>query len=502
MAMQSQSLPVTMHLVPRTPLPSAHEIGKQPVSRRKHLSRAEYAAKHGADPAHIAAVQQFAKANQLQVTDTNPVHRTVSVSGTIPNLEKAFKTKIQDVTVDGAQYKQNTAPITIPDNLKNIVTGVFGLDNRPIAKRHVSVPKSLPTSFTPPQVAGFYQFPQGTGKGQTVALIELGGWYSPAQLDAYWAKLGIAPAPNVSSVSVNGASNDPTPDNPTEAHESGEVQLDIEVVGSVAPGANIVVYFAPNTNQGFIAAVNAAIHDTANNPNIISISWGGAELGWSSQAMQTMDSSFQAAASLGISVFAAAGDSGSADGTSGTYVNFPASSPHCTACGGTSIQVSNGAITSEVVWNDGNGSATGGGVSDFFPLPSWQGNCNVPNSPNTNKPGRGVPDIAANADPKTGYQIQVNGASEVAGGTSAVAPLWAALTAIINESLGAAVGFWNPQLYGAVNSASALNPITEGNNITNNSTSQWLAGPGWNPCTGLGSPNGNAILAALKSNAG
>lgn len=499
MATQPQSLPVTVHLVPRTPLPSVYEIYKQPVTARKYLSRADYAAKHGADPAHIAAVEQFAKTNQLDVTGTNPVQRTVSLSGTMANLEKAFKTKIQNVTVDGAQYQQNATPITLPDNLKNIVTGVFGLDNRPIAKRHTNSAPPAQLSYTPPQVAGFYQFPQGTGQGQTVALIELGGGYSPTQLDAYWSSLGITSPPNVSSVSVDKATNNPAD---PEQQSVTEVQLDIEVVGSVAPGANIVVYFAPNNFKSWIDAVNAAIHDTTNTTNIISMSWANAESQWTREAMDTMDIVFQAAAVLGISVFTTAGDLGSSDGLPGTNVNFPASSPHCTACGGTSIQVSGSTITSEVVWNDGNGNATGGGVSAHFRLPHYQRNCNVPLSPATQKPGRGVPDIAADADPNTGYQIQVNGTPDGGvGGTSAVAPLWAALTAIINESLGTPVGFWNPQLYGVINSAGALNPITQGNNITNGSTDQWVAGPGWNPCTGLGSPNGNAILAALKSNA-
>jgi len=292
------------------------------------------------------------------------------------------------------------------------------------------------------------------------------------------------------SVSVDGGQNAPT----TPDSADGEVALDIEVAGGIAPGAKIVVYFAPNTDAGFLDAITTAIHDTTNNPSVLSISWGQAESGWTSQAMQTMDSAFQAAASLGVTVCAAAGDSGSSDGMQdgNAHVDFPASDPYVLGCGGTSLKGTNRAITSEVVWNDNaTTSATGGGVSDFFAAPSWQGQANVPPSVNPGgRVGRGVPDVAGDADPQTGYQVLVDGQSSVFGGTSAVAPLWAGLIALINQQLGKPVGYLNPTIY-QIPQDSAFRDIVQGNN------GSYTAGQGWDACTGLGTPDGAKLLAAL-----
>jgi kumamolisin len=294
----------------------------------------------------------------------------------------------------------------------------------------------------------------------------------------------------VSSVSVDGATNAPV-GNPDSA--DGEVGLDIEVAGAVANGAKIVAYFAPNTDQGFLDAITTAIHDTTNNPTIISISWGGPESTWTAQALTNFDTAFADAATLGITVCVAAGDNGSSDGvTDGlAHVDFPASSPHVLACGGTSLSASGTKISSETVWNDGaQGGATGGGISDSFALPSWQQGAGVPPSVNAGaRVGRGVPDVAGDADPETGYTTLIDGQSGVIGGTSAVAPLWAGLTALINQKTGTKLGFFNPQLYAA--GKTALNDITIGNN------GSYAAGPGWDACSGLGSPNGTKLVAAL-----
>jgi kumamolisin len=294
----------------------------------------------------------------------------------------------------------------------------------------------------------------------------------------------------VSSVSVDGAANAPTGD-PNSA--DGEVALDIEVAGALAPGAKIVAYFGPNTDQGFLDAITTAIHDTTNAPSIVSISWGGPESTWTAQALSSFDAAFADAATLGITVCVAAGDNGSSDGvTDGeAHVDFPASSPHVLACGGTSLAASGATIESETVWNDGSqGGATGGGISGTFGLPAWQQNAGVPPSVNPGAPvGRGVPDVAGNADPQTGYVTLVDGQSGVIGGTSAVAPLWAALTALLNEQSGASLGFLNAQLYAQTTS---LNDITVGNN------GAYSAGPGWDACTGLGSPNGTLLAASLS----
>ena len=279
---------------------------------------------------------------------------------------------------------------------------------------------------------------------------------------------------------------------PTPNSADGEVQLDIEVVGSVAPGAKIAVYFAPNTSQGFQDALTTAIHDATNKPSVISISWGSAESTWTAQAMTAFDSAAQDAAALGVTICAASGDSGSSDGvTDGSnHVDFPASSPHILACGGTSLTSSNGKITSETVWNDGaQGGAGGGGFSNQFPLPAWQASANI-------KPpaggGRGVPDVSGDADPETGYKVLVDGESLVIGGTSAVAPLWSGLIALLNQKLGKPLGFLQPAIYALPATADAFHDITSGSN------GAFSAGPGWDAASGLGSPSGENLLQALS----
>jgi kumamolisin len=336
-------------------------------------------------------------------------------------------------------------------------------------------------------VAQAYQWPATAGgAGQTIAIIELGGGYRQADLTTYFQSLNLTP-PAITAVSVDKGKNAPT----TSSSADGEVMLDIEVAASVAPGAKIVCYFCPNTDQGFTDAISTAIHDTTNNPSVISISWGGPESSWTAQAMTALDAACQSAAALGITITVAAGDNGSTDGATGNNVDFPASSPHVLACGGTKLDANGSTLVSEVVWNElaVNDGATGGGVSNVFPLPSWQANANVP-APAVAGGGRGVPDVSADADPNTGYQIRVDGQDTVIGGTSAVAPLWAGLVAVANQQLGAKVGFLQPAIY-AAKAAGAFNDVTQGNN------GAFSAGPGWDACTGLGSPIASVLIPLL-----
>jgi kumamolisin len=269
--------------------------------------------------------------------------------------------------------------------------------------------------------------------------------------------------------------------------------LDIEVAGAIAPGASIVVYFAPNTDAGFRDSISTAVHDAKNKPSVISISWGGPESAWTAQSMTAMDEAIQAGAAMGVTVCVASGDNGSDDGVGdgADHADFPASSPHALACGGTRLQAANGSITSETVWNDGaNGGAGGGGVSSFFQVPSYQEGLNVTRTHGATAPlrMRGVPDICGDADPQTGYDVRVDGNDTIIGGTSAVAPLWAGLIARINAAKASPVGFINPALY---SHPGALRDITQGNN------GSFAASPGWDACTGLGSPNGQKVADAV-----
>ncbi len=295
----------------------------------------------------------------------------------------------------------------------------------------------------------------------------------------------------MTSVSVDHATNAPTG---SANGPDGEVMLDIEVAGSIAPGARIVAYFSPNTDAGFLNAVTTAIHDTVNTPDVISISWGGPESTWEPATMTQFDEAFQSAATLGITVCIASGDDGSSDGVaSGTHVDFPASSPHALACGGTSLRAHGNAIASETVWNDGTqGGASGGGVSAMFTVPAYQAGLHA--ELGTKREAlkmRGVPDVSGDADPDTGYNVIVDGTSTQIGGTSAVAPLWASLIARANARSGSTAGFINTAVYAAA--PAPFNDITSGTN------GAYAATSGWDACTGLGSPKGTAIATLVAA---
>ena len=500
----NETVDVTIRLRSRAgkkPIVNAAEFTK-PIEKRIILSRKEFEQRHGADPDSIALVESFARQHKLLVKEESPARRTVILSGPVSAMNEAFGVELKEYEHPSGRYRGRTGLVHLPAELHNIVEGVFGLDNRPQAKPHFRRRQgrggvraaAVSLSYTPIQVAALYNFPTGVdGAGECIALIELGGGYNVTDLSNYWSQLKLPETPTVSAVSVGNGSNNPTgdPNGP-----DGEVMLDIEVSGSIAPAAKIVVYFAENTDAGFLNAITTAVHDSTNNPSVVSISWGGPESSWTQQAMTSMDEAFQSAAAMGVTVCVAAGDDGSTDGvTDGlNHVDFPASSPNVLACGGTELVASGNAITSETVWNElaNNEGATGGGISDAFPLPSWQTGAGVPPSANPNhNVGRGVPDVAGDADPTTGYVTLVDGNPDVIGGTSAVAPLWAGLIALINESIGKSAGFINPLLYKSASTAADFNDITSGNN------GAYSAGPGWDACTGLGSPIGIQVAIAL-----
>jgi kumamolisin len=451
------------------------------------ITREEFAARYAASRDDVERVEAFAQQFDLTIVGVDLPRRTIAIAGTIASMNEAFGTTLKLYECEQGPYRGRSGPLYLPADLKDIVMGVFGLDNRPQAqvrcRRHrriVGDAAAGDTSFTPPQIAKLYQFPASlTGMGQTVAIIELGGGYKTADLRTYFSGLGLR-TPSVTAISVDGGRNAPAGD-PNSA--DGEVLLDIEVVGAIAPSVKIAVYFAPNTDRGFLDAITTAVHDTVRKPAIVSISWGGPESSWTKQALTAFDQAFEDAATLGVTVCCASGDSGSSDGVADglAHVDFPASSPHALACGGTRV----------AVWNGGaNGGASGGGVSDMFALPAYQQSANVPVSVNPSRfKGRGVPDVAGDADPATGYEVHVDGQDVVFGGTSAVAPLWSALVALINQSRGKPLGFLNPTLYAL--GAKGFHDTTVGNN------GAYQARAGWDPCTGLGSANGAVLLKTL-----
>ncbi len=465
------------------------------ILRRKHaaprsvaiqLSHEDFAATHGCDIADIQAVESFAAEHHFTVDRVDIAARTVKLSGNLHYLAEAFGASLELRKSGENTYRTRSGSLSIPTEINGIVIGILGFDQRPVARTHHQVlTRAGQSSYTPGQVAKAYNFPSNTGTGQTIAIIELGGGYNQSDLATYWRQVGVSNVA-VTAIGVEGSTNAPTGD-PGSA--DGEVALDIEVVGAIAPAARIAVYFTDNTDQGFLDGINAAIHDRVRKPSVISISWGGPESSWTPQAMNAFNGAFHDAALLGISVCVAAGDNGSDDGVGdgSNHVDFPASSPWVLACGGTRLHANGGTIMSETVWNDGaEGGATGGGISAHFSTPLYQ------KSIKSASAGRGVPDVAGDADPESGYLIIVDGQSGVIGGTSAVAPLWSALIALFNEELGRNVGWLHPYLYGAATKVNALRDITQGNN------GSFSANKGWDACTGLGTPNGQALLAVLK----
>jgi kumamolisin len=488
------SVEMTLVLRRKAPLPD-------PVTSPR-LSREELAASYGADEADIELVTETLTALGLHTLGVDAATRRMRVEGPLERVSQVLGATVAVATSPGPDgrpvtHRYRTGALSVPAQLDGIVTAVLGLDDRPQA-RTLSVraqPAAVATSYTPLELGTVYAFPtDADGTGQTIAIIELGGGFVQSDLDAYFAELGIT-GPSVRAVGVDGAGNDPD-GNPSG--NDGEVVLDIEVAGALAPGADIVVYFAPNTDAGFLDAIAQAAQSDPT-PAAMSISWGQSEVGWTQQGLTSMDDAVADAVTLGITVLAASGDDGSADrvGDGAAHVDFPASSPHVLGCGGTRLQAdgSTGAVTSETVWNTGPGEgASGGGVSDVFPLPVWQQSAGVPDRSGGGQ-GRGVPDVAADADPSTGYRVRVDGSDMVIGGTSAVAPLWAALVARFAQSAGKPLGLLQPLLYAGVEAglvANGFRDVTEGNN------GAYDAGPGWDACTGLGVPDGEALVGVVQ----
>jgi kumamolisin len=343
-------------------------------------------------------------------------------------------------------------------------------------------------ALTGKDLAQIYNFPDGSGAGEVIAIIELeaphGSGYRPSELTEYFKGLGVKP-PRVIAVSVDGGFNGPGTDPEDPQNADGQVMLDIEVAGAVAPAAQIVVYFAPNTARGFADVIKGAVYDKEHNPTVIALGWGATENPADSMYVQ-IEQALEDAVQLGVTFCVASGSSGSRDDPNDrqdTVVGFPASHPYALGCGGTRLEVLQ-ADVHERVWE----KHSGGGVSRIFPLPDYQADQSVP--PALNPAGsvmRGVPDVAGSADPETGYQVTVDGASAVYGGTSAVAALWAGLVARLNEQLGSPVGLLNPILY---QYPCLFRDIVTGSNI------DYHARKGWDPCTGLGTPDGKALLAA------
>jgi kumamolisin len=484
--------------------------GSEPLDKRTYLSRAEVASGHGANAEDLDLVEQFAHEHNLIVAHRSAAERSIVLKGTLGDLLSLFPANVQIYHHSTGTYRGRQGEIQIPKALEGIVTGVFGFDSRPKHRYSRVGPRSGgpggDNGVASTEFAKRYNFPQTyqgqtlDGTGQTIAIIELGGGFRTSDLKIFFKEIGVAP-PAVTAISVDHAGHKAT----TPDSDDGEVMLDIEVAGAVAPQAKFAVYFAPNNgDQDFIDGISAAVHDSERNPSVISISWGGPESTTDQQGIAAFHELFVAAAAIGITVCVASGDHGTADSDAADWdgkihVDHPAVDDMVLGCGGTQID-SNG---NDVVWNDGTpfdksvpgggGWASGGGISEVIAVPNYQTNANLPVSIDSGKPGRGVPDIAMSA---TNYYTRVDSSEGASGGTSAVAPLMSALVALLNQAKQKNVGFLNPILY-ANASAGVVHDVSAGTNAITNTVKGYNAGPGWDACSGLGTPDGTALLGKL-----
>ena len=351
----------------------------------------------------------------------------------------------------------------------------------PQGVRTAAAPAAGPWSV--PGLCAAYNWPAGLAGGGVIAIVELGGGWVQSDMDSFFQSIG-QPTPQITDVSVDGTTNSPNQNVGSADDPDYEVALDIQVSGAAyyaATGktATIRVYWS----QDIASAVEKAASDGC---DVCSISWGSDEANWGNTAAEQMETAAAAATAGGMIVFGAAGDNDSSDGgQTPANVDVPSSCPHVVGCGGTYKTA-----TEETVWNDNpgqtNGEGTGGGYSTIFPVQAFQIGAPPPPAGSTAGKGRMVPDVCADADPNTGYEIYVHGAQSVVGGTSAVAPLYAGLFA----SFGTKLGFITPKLW---LNQKAFNDITVGGNGFYN------AGPGPDPCSGIGSPIGTGIAALFPA---
>lgn len=464
----------------RKPLKGAKITG---AAHRDEKVRISVVTKPGIDDASWNKLHAFAQQHGLRCQPSQGIESLLIFTGSVADVESAFGTRLDNAHhTEHGKFRMRTGHLYVPAELRDKITAVLGLDTRPCARPRPHR-RAVAQGFTGPQIAKAYNLPAGDGSGQAIGIIELGGQFRISDYRRYRKNCGLSAGLTPVMVGVAGGKNGP---NTGPNGADGEVMLDFEVAGGVAPGALLVGYFAPNTDAGFVEAILAAAHDSKHKLSTISISWGAREDQWTAQAGAAMRQAIQSSVAAGITVCVASGDNGSSDGGTGNGVDLPASIPEALGCGGTALVLNgDGSIARETVWNS-NGGATGGGVSTRFAVPSYQAGVKIKGGLLT---GRGLPDVAGPADPNTGWYVRVDGTDQVIGGTSAVAPMWAGIVARFNALLAKPLGAPHAVFYAA---AGTFNDVTGGNN------GAYSAAPGWDACTGLGTPNGAKLLAALK----
>jgi kumamolisin len=454
----------------------ARELGATPPSRRAYTDRKTLAQQTGADPADVESLRHYCERHGLTIAEAQ--WRSVSISGPIERLIQAFGATVAIFEDDSQRrFRHRSKSLHAPADIAAVVHGVFGLHQWPRSRKLGALARHS-TPLQAHDIAKRYQFPDGDGRGQTIGVVQLRGIFKQNDFDQCVKAQGLkAAAPIVKRV-----------DGAAVEHEIAttkdlEAALDVQIIGSLAPGARIVVYEAPDDERGFLDAIREAVFDEEHAPSILSISYGWPEHLWTPIALRILDDLLTAAALAGVSIFCSSGDNGAElDYDGAPHVLAPASSPFAIACGATVIPAD--ANAAEQAWEK-----TGGGFSERFDVPPWQGAARSIATRHHMNPGRGVPDVAAQEQP--GYYVIMDGTELAMGGTSSVAPVWAALTARINQRLSTPIGFFSPILY-----RQSAQPLFV--DVTAGSNGRFQASAGWDPCTGLGVPIGVAIEKALR----
>jgi kumamolisin len=492
----------------------------------KFLSREELDQMFGAEDSDMDLVLQFLQSNGITVLSSSTMTASVQCSGTIAQFNQAFDTVINEVDTNERVHISYEGELTVPEELDGIILTVLDLDTSgqlnsvysfgdqggmyavdpanvhglPTLSNGV-VPATI-TGLTPQQVATAYRFPgTSNGNGQCICIPEFGGGYTANDLIAN----GVTNT--VVDVSVNGGINNTDFADSANLNNSVEVMLDIYCAGLAAPKAKLAVYFAGNSFANFVNVLNTAAADTTNCPSAISFSWVSTEQGFNFAGFYTSVAVAIATCTLlGITVFCASGDWGNrgAPGASIGTVCYPAADINCVSCGGTLLELnSNNSILSEVVWGgSSNSGSTGGGVSAYVPTPSYQTGFSYkayPSGTVTSLPRRGVPDIGGNADGNSGYTFYLGNAAyyvSSVGGTSATAPIMAAMMVRINQLKQSFSGYPMTSWYG--NAATCFNDITSGDNTNTTTSTGFQATSGWDACTGLGSPKADVLYGLTK----
>jgi len=456
----------------------AFDLGATLPAARVYAERSVLREQTNADASDVERLAGYCARFGIQIVESH--WRSVVISGPLDRLVEAFGATVAIFSdAGGGHFRHRSNALHVPSDLAGIVRGVFGLHQWPRSRRLGSLQRrSTPLSAS--DIAKRYDFPNSDGAGQTIGVLQFRGEFKAQDFDRCMQAQGVASKqPIVKRVDDAAVAHE------IETTKDLEAALDAQVLGALAPGARIVIYEAPDDERGFLDAIRTALFDKEFKPTVLSISYGWPEHLWTPAALEVLGELFNVAALVGVSVFCSSGDNGAElDYDGKPHVLAPASSAFVHACGATSIVV-DGESEREQAWEQ-----TGGGFSAHVDLPPWQDRANSAAALYEMAPGRGVPDMAAQQHP--GYCVYLDGVELAMGGTSAVAPMWAALTARINQRLGVPAGLFSPLLYASHNPV--LRAVTDGNN------GRFQACAGWNPCTGLGVPIGGKIEAALRGN--